>query len=100
MAIAILEDLTLLDGHCMPGMQPELKQALLLEAAGRSIKDIGGHEHAGETTIESRLRTAGLEIGTCLASGRQANKPMRGYWTGRHIGDCLADEADGLRASG
>jgi hypothetical protein len=100
MAAQALEHMALLDGHCLLGMDMSMKRVLILEATGRPHAEIAAMEGVSESTVAYLLRTASSEIGLCLPAGAKVNKVVRGYWVGKHAGDCLADAVDALRPAG
>lgn len=97
MATQALEVLCLLDAHCLPGMNPRVKRALILECTGMTNVHIAAHERVKPGTIDHLLRIAAAEIELCLPVDVRAGKALRGYWVGKHGGECLAGELAALR---
>ena len=91
MAAQPLENLVLLDAHCLPNMAPHIKRAVILEAAMFTHLEIARLEGVRPATVANWFTIASSEIGVCLPGNRGIDKPARGYWVGRHCGNCLAD---------
>ena len=100
MAIQPLEWLRALDAHCLLNMELTQKRAIILECEGKSHTQIAAIEGVSEATVAYWFRTASSEIGLCLPAGAKVGKVVRGYWVGKHIGDCLAHAIEEWKAAG
>jgi len=58
MAGETLENLALLDGHCLHGMEVSIKRVLILECDGKPHTEIAALERVSESTVAYWLRTA------------------------------------------
>ena len=81
MAAQALEILSSLDAHCLRGMDPAIKRALILECAGKSHDEIAHLESVSKGAVESTLIRRALVRGRMFRIAGvhpQQRRPFRG----------------------
>lgn len=84
--------LAVLGSHHLKGMLPEEKRSLVLLAGGLTREAIAAQMGASPATVKRWIDMATVEILVCLEGEHRNHGELRGFWTGRHLACCLADQ--------